>query len=149
MEKIKLNFGYRGHEVEWDDSVRKFKIFKNGVLVKEKIESIEDSQKWIDEKNRKNFKRIPILYNFNDLVDDLEKGEATSFIDAEFIWLSSGGKRCKAKASQVWLDTPENREILKVVKEKRSLIDQLWKEIAQIKNNAKRINVNMLLGEDE
>jgi hypothetical protein len=137
---------YRGYEIVWDDLERKFNIFKHGVLVKEKLKSIEDSQKWIDSQNKKKFKRIPILHNFGYVGGEREKGEATSLVD-DHVWISSGKNRCKTRPEYVWLDTPGNQEALKAIKEKYSQIAQLREEIFWIESNTKRLTKEMMLDE--
>jgi hypothetical protein len=147
MAGIKMKSDYGGYEIRWNDLERKFIIFRDDLEVKEKMDCLEDCEKWIDSQNKKKFKQIPILYNFQYIGDEMEKGKAIGFSDDGLVWLVSGCNRRRAGASHVWLDTPENREILKVVKEKNEEISRLRKEVNDIKGNAKRLNIEMLLGE--
>jgi hypothetical protein len=147
MEKLNLKCEYSGYEIRWTDFTRKFKIFKEGILVKEDLDTLKESQIWIDSENRKKFKRTPILYNFRFTRDDMDAGEATSLVDDELVWLVSGRNRCKVHPKRVWLDTPENRELVKDIKEKYSQIDQIREEIAKIKTKATCLTKEMLLCE--
>jgi hypothetical protein len=147
MENLNLKCEYSGYEIRWTDFTRKFKIFKEGILVKGDLDTLKESQIWIDSENRKKFKRTPVLYNFRFTRDDMEAGEATSLVDDKLVWLVSGRNRCKVHPKQVWLDTPENRELIKEVKEKYKQIDQIREEIAKIKTKATCLTKEMLLGE--
>jgi hypothetical protein len=147
MAGIKMKSNYGGYEIRWDDFVRKFIIFKEDVEVKEKLHSLEECEKWIDLQNKKKFKRIKVLYNFNDQSEDLEAGEATSLVDGDYVWITSGRKKYKVWFKYVWLDTTENREILKVVDEKNKQMARIRDEIVQIKTKAICLTKEMMLEE--
>jgi hypothetical protein len=140
-----LKCDYKGYEIRWNDLTRKMCIFKEGIEVKENLPSFLESRRWIDSQSKKKFKRVPILYNFNYVAGEREKGEAIGFSGDELVWISSGKNRCKARPEYVWLDIPENQEILKKIKKKDKQIDQIKKEIMQLESKAKRLTKEMLL----
>jgi hypothetical protein len=131
----------------WNDSLRKFSIFKEIIAVKEKMDSLEDCKKWIDLENKRKFKRLKILYNFCFIGNEMEKGEVTGVVDDEFVLVSAGYGKYKVRPESVWLDTPENQEALKVIREKNEQIVQIRKDIVQIQNNVKCLTIEMLFDE--
>lgn len=142
---------YSGYDIVWDDSSLSFAIYKDKVIVKKLIKILEVCKKWIDQKNKQKFKRIPILYQFN-YKKGMEKGEATSVVgddEGVDVWVASADKlsRCKASVNDVWLDTFDNRKILEEIAEKEDKKREIQREINALSNSASRLTIDMMLEE--
>ena len=137
---------YGGYLIKWNDYGRMFEILKDGIEVKNHVETLENCKKWIDAKNKQKFKRIPILHKFN-YNEERKPGEVTSIVEGKSVWISSGNERRKVDAYDVWLDTPKNRQALIDINNKRKQVINLKAEIEEIENSTERLTVEMMIDE--
>lgn len=143
---IKMQSEHGGYVVKWNDYRRMFEISKDGIEVKNHVETIENCKKWIDAKNKQKFNRIQVIYQFS-YYDDKQFAEATSMVGENCVWISSGDKRGKANVSDVWLDTTKNRQALIDIKDKQDQIAKLKNEIKEIENATERLTAEMMTNE--
>jgi hypothetical protein len=141
--EIKMEAEYRGYQIKWND-VWYFSIYAKGFEIARGIVSLSECQEWIDEREKQQFKRMPVLYNFR-YGHERRQGEATSVVDDHHVWIVSGNDRQKASILKVWLDVPENRKALEEIKAKRQQVDQLVAEIEQIESSTKRLTAEMMV----
>lgn len=145
MAEIKMQAEYGGYIIEWLDDQR-FTVTKNGTSVKSQVSTLDACQRWIDKKNKQKFKRVAVLHNVGYGYNSKRTpGEATSIIDGDYAWISSGKERRKARMSDVWLDTPKNRAALAEVSEKNKQISTLTKEIKDIESSTERLTAELMI----
>mgnify|MGYP001607314442 CR=1 FL=1 len=148
MSNIEMKTEYGGYQIKWNDFGTMFEIYKDDVGVKTHIETLENCQKWIDQKNKQKFKRIPILREFG-YQGDIQFGEATSMIESNYVWVCCGKERNKVEIFKVWLDTPKNRQAIVDINNKREQITKLYEEIEEIEDSTDRLTAKMMIEEGE
>jgi hypothetical protein len=147
MNDIKMEADYRGYQIKWNDSHGWFTVYKDDIDLKSRIQTLADCRKWIDQKEKQQFKRVPVLHSFR-YWHEKQPCEATSIVSDHgynYAWLVSGNERKKILVSDVWLDVPENRQALEEIKAKRQQIAQLAAEIEQIESATKRLTAEMMV----
>lgn len=140
---MELKAQYKDYTIRlyhWDMT---FEILKDDVVLKTKIKTLEACQKWIDDKDKQVFKRIPVLNRFG-LSRERTPGEAASVVDGSHVWIVSSKNRRMMKASDVWLDTPGNRTALEIINHKLKQIALLQADIEAIENYTDRLTVEMM-----
>lgn len=146
MSDIEMKTEHAGFVIKWND-YSKFTIYKDNEELKKNVPTLEDCQQWIINQSKKKFKRVEVLYNFTWGDDKMEPGIATSIIEGDSVWVVSPTSKTRKKAyfCNVWLDTPENREILAKIKEMNAQIKKLSDEILSLQKSAKRLTYVMML----
>lgn len=141
---IKMQAEYGGYLIIWNDYGKMFEILKDGIEIKTHIETLENCKKWIDAKNKQKFNRIQVIHQFS-YYGDKQFAEVTSMVGENCVWVSSGDKRGKANVSDVWLDTPKNRQALIDIKDKQDQIVKLQNEIREIENATERLTAEVMM----
>lgn len=142
---IKMMAEYKGYTIEWS-GYRFFTISQDGTEVKTEVKTIEDCEKWIDNKSKQKFKRIPAISRERWGGNKMVEGEATSVVDNEYVWfVAKNGERSKVKASEIWLATPGNIKIMEVVRNKEAEIADLLSGIKELVAATDRLTVEMMI----
>jgi len=142
---VEMKAEYRGYVIKWDDYMRKFKIEMDGVVVKDKLQTVDDCKKWIETKTKQKFKRIPVfIYKGWGGERNIVSGEATSVIDTDYVWVVTSGGRSKENVSGVMVDSPENRILIEQIKSKGADIRRIDGELRALAETLQKITTSML-----
>ena len=144
MDDLEMEREYSGYLIKWNDFYAHFTIVKDGIEIKQSVGTLKACKEWIDKKNKQRFERIPILHKFR-YSSERTLGEATSIVDNEYVWVVSGKERSKEQISNMWLDTPKNRQALIDIEIKNKQIANLREEIEFIEDSTERLTAEMMV----
>lgn len=141
---------YKGYKICLTDYFG-IHIMLHDEVVKKQMKSVAACEKWIDDQEKKKFKRVKILFRFGRWASGEEsEGEATSLADDGAVWLiSKKGERAKKNPYQVLLDTPENRLILDKIRSMNAEINRISEEIDALEESTERLSAEMMIIEEE
>lgn len=153
MTDIVIAAKYNGYVVKWNDNVKSFSLYEDSnknELVKDGFLTLEEAQRWIDKKVRAKYRRVPVFVSFGWRSEELEEAEATSTVNEHEVWVvtTKDKTRRKVNTDAVWLDTPENRSLIKTFRANSAEIHRLEKENHTIANRAARLKASMIEEKD-
>lgn len=139
---------YRGYEIEWRDWSKTFDISQDGSTVKQRLDTIEACEKWIDAKEKTKYKRVPVWIEGSGwrLRGEWLHGEATSLIDNEYVWFVNDKKeRSKEPIDLLYLDTPETVSTIHQIKMKEVEIRAIQEDIDKLKESLPPLTADMMV----
>jgi hypothetical protein len=144
---IKMEAEYKGYRIKWEDYGKGFEIYLDTEKAKKnRCQTVEECEKWIDGETKKKFQRVKIIARGFGYNDAWQAGEATSLADDGYVWIvSKKGDRKKANPKQIVLDTPENRGLFDIIKEKRDITASLRKEEEELFSKMTYLTSDMMV----
>jgi hypothetical protein len=142
---------YCGHVIVWKDFYKRFDVYKDKVQLRS-FETVSDAKKWLEQKCKQKFKRVPIIAN-SDFSEKMYYGHATSLIDDKYAWVvvsyKGTSRRTKELMTDIWLDDLKNREIISEIEAKYKERDVLSGEIRALKESAQKLTADFFVIDDQ
>jgi len=143
---MKMEAEYKGFVIKWDEWDNGFVVYDGQKEVRGSNPSLESCEKWIDQKTKVKYNRVAVLAA-PGYGSKIVPCEATSLVNDDTVWVSSGSERSHASIKNVYLDTPENRADLERISAFRKEIEVAQKDIADTFKSMEVLTKEMMVKE--
>lgn len=137
---------YKGYEIQCNGEF--FTIHKDGCRVNNRTtQSLDKAQEWIDNQLKVKYKRVKVLLGYmgRKSGDPFTEAEATSIVEEDSAWVVSEKERGKKWLPIIFVDTPDNRDLIGQIREKEISISTLNKEISDIRAKLITLTPEMMI----